>query len=122
MKPTNEERLIRYLFQPGNGNSFSEREGVFELNFTSGRNYIGFLEKKLGIEFKREWEHTADGNGRYYRYIVADSDTAKRLMNYANLKAEARGEVMFDDETKANILNKFQQAKPRGNNDKAKAE
>lgn len=108
MKPTNEERLIHYLFQPGNGNSFSEREGVFELNFTSGRNYINALEEKLNIEFVRQWEHTADGQSKYYRYLVADGDTAKRLMNYANLKAKVRGEVMFDEEAQAHILKSFQ--------------
>ena len=104
-KVTNEERLIKYLFQ--NWNSFSEREGVFDLNFTSGRNYINTLEGKLDITFKREWEQTASGNGKYYRYSVADRQTAERLIKYANLKAQARGEVAFSEQTIKNILQQF---------------
>lgn len=104
-KATNEERLIGYLFQ--NWNSFSEREGVFDLNFTSGRNYINKLEDKLNIEFTREWERTADGDGRYYRYTVPDRLTAEKLIQYANFKAGARGAVAFDEQATENILARF---------------
>lgn len=104
-KTTNEEKLISYIFQ--NQNSFSEREGVFDLNFTSGRNYINTLEGKLDITFKREWEQTASGNSKYYRYSVADRKTAECLIKYANLKAQARGEVAFNEQAMKNILQQF---------------
>lgn len=104
-KPTNEERLITYTFK--NNGSFSEREGVFDLNFTSGRNYINELERKLGIQFKREWEKTADGKGRYYRYSVTDRKTAKKLIQFANTKAQARGEIAFSEEETNFILQQF---------------
>lgn len=106
-KPTNEEKAIRYVLL--NNNGFSEREGVFNLNFTSGRNYITDLERKLGIKFNREWEKTADGQGQYYRYTVPDRKTAEMLSNYANAKAFARGDVAITEEQKQRILSRFEQ-------------
>lgn len=58
---TNLEKTLLFLIT--NPNGFSEREGVFELNFTSGRNYINTAEGLLDVKFKREWEKTADGEG-----------------------------------------------------------
>lgn len=105
IKPTNEERLIGYLFQ--NWNSFSEREGVLDLNFTNGRNYINKLEKKLNIKFTREWEKTADGDGRYYRYSVTDRQTAEKLTKFANTKAQSRGAIAFSEKETNFILQQF---------------
>lgn len=104
-KPTNEEKLIAFTFQ--NGGSFSEREGVFDLNFTSGRNYINELEKKLNIEFGREWEKTASGDNKYYRYSIKDKQTAEKLIKFANTKAQARGTIAFSERETALILRQF---------------
>ncbi|MBM2609388.1 hypothetical protein CDE51_03160 [Pasteurella multocida] len=104
-KPTNEEKVIGYVLLGDNG--FSEREGVFELNFTSGRNYINKLEEKLQIEFHREWEKTADGENRYYRYSIPDRQTAQKLISYANSKSAMRGKVTITESQAERILNRF---------------
>ncbi|NBI43346.1 hypothetical protein GVX76_07585 [[Haemophilus] felis] len=104
-KPTNEEKVIGYVLFSNNG--FSEREGVFELNFTSGRNYINKLEEKLQITFHREWEKTADGENRYYRYSIPDRQTAEKLISYANSKSAMRGTVAITENDVGRILKRF---------------
>ncbi|MGX2985751.1 hypothetical protein [Ursidibacter sp. B-7004-1] len=102
---TREERILRMVLMNG---SFSEREGVFELNITSGRNDINRVMRKLGIQLKREWEETADGYGKYYRYSIVDKSQAYKLMTYYNAKATARGgEPLSVAETKA-ILSRYE--------------
>uniref|UniRef100_Q0I4Q0 Hemophilus-specific protein, uncharacterized n=1 Tax=Histophilus somni (strain 129Pt) TaxID=205914 RepID=Q0I4Q0_HISS1 len=105
-KPTNEEKVIIHLFN--NGGSFSEREGVFNLNFTSGRNYINKLEDKLQIKLNREWEKTASGENKYYRYSISDRQTAEKLLKYANVKAKLRGTVAFTENEAERILQHFE--------------
>lgn len=104
-KPTNEEKVIGYVLLSDNG--FSEREGVFDLNFTSGRNYINKLEEKLQITFHREWEKTADGENRYYRYSIPDRQTAQKLISYANSKSAMRGTVAITENEAERILSRF---------------
>lgn len=106
-KPTNEERIIRTVLQ--NQRGFSEREGVFDLNLTSGRNYINRLEEKLQITFKREWEKTADGAGRYYRYTIPNAQTAEKLISYVNSKSAMRGTIAISKNEAERILSRFEQ-------------
>ncbi|QGM81724.1 hypothetical protein A6A10_08735 [Otariodibacter oris] len=87
--------------------SFSEREGVTQLNITSGRNEISDIERKLNIKVNRVWEKTADGLGQYYRYSIANKRQAYKVMKHANRLALARdGEPFNATETRA-ILARF---------------
>ena len=102
---TREERIGKRLLLDG---SFSEREGVFELNITSGRNDVSRLERKLGIEFHRERERTQDGLGHYYRYCVLNKSQAYKLLTYLNQKAISRNDEPFSADETQTILAKYQ--------------
>ncbi|WP_301098735.1 hypothetical protein [Otariodibacter sp.] len=103
-KPTREERIARALLLNG---SFSEREGVTQLNITSGRNEISNIERKLNIKVNRVWEKTADGLGQYYRYSIADKEQAYKMIQFTNTLTQARNAEPFNaTETRA-ILARF---------------
>lgn len=104
-KPTNEEKALRFLIL--NPQGFSEREAVFSLNFTSGRNYINTAEKLLDVRFKREWEKTADGQGQYYRYSCPDRHTAEKVIRHLNAKSALRGEIAISPAQAESILQRF---------------
>lgn len=104
-KSTRMERVIHTLLT--NMNGFSEREGVLNLNLTSGRNDINKLERTLDIKFNREWEKTADGRGRYYRYTCPDRKTAEKLIALLNNKAKARGAEVLSLHQQESILAYF---------------
>ncbi|MDD0823112.1 hypothetical protein PTQ27_01310 [Mannheimia sp. AT1] len=105
LKQTNEEKALCYLIL--NPEGFSEREGVFNLNFTSGRNYINTAEKLLGIKFNRQWEKTENGEGQYYRYQLPDRHTAEKVIKYLNAKSALRGETAITAEQVQHILSRF---------------
>ncbi|QLB19572.1 hypothetical protein [Mannheimia granulomatis] len=103
---TNQEKALLFLIT--NPNGFSEREGVFELNFTSGRNYINTAENLLGVKFKREWEKTVNGEGQYYRYTTPDHQTTQKVIDWLNHKAGLRGEIAITSEQAQQILSRFE--------------
>lgn len=104
-KPTRMEQVLYALLT--NMNGFSEREGVFNLNLTSGRNYISTLERTLKIKFNRVWEKTTDGRGQYYRYTCPDRKTAEKLIALLNNKAKVRGAEVLSLHQQESILAYF---------------
>ncbi|TYG33715.1 hypothetical protein FW755_00700 [Lonepinella koalarum] len=85
----------------------SEREMVFSLNITSGRNEINELEHLLGIQFTREWHTTKDGLCQYYIYSIPERYTAKVLLDFLINKIELRtGKTITLNEQEL-ILNQF---------------
>ncbi|MFC0323993.1 hypothetical protein ACFFHT_10595 [Gallibacterium melopsittaci] len=103
-KPTRQERVAKALLNP---NGVSEREMVFTLNITSGRNEINEIEKKLGVIFTREWNKTADGLGQYYKYYCPNKETALKLIKFIERLALMRKGTLFTPENVKQILNQF---------------
>ncbi|MCK3655993.1 hypothetical protein A4G19_14320 [Pasteurellaceae bacterium Macca] len=101
-KIPHEEIVIKATLQGG----FSEMESVLKHHFTSGRNYISTLERHLGVKFHREKEQAQNG-GLYYRYTVADRQTAQKLLTYANHKAERYHRTAFTQAEIKAILARF---------------
>lgn len=102
--PTRKERIARELLNP---NGVSEREMVFTLNITSGRNEINEIERQLNIQFKREWNKTSDGLGQFYKYYCPNKETVLQLIKFINQEAIKRKDEPFTPQQTQYILNQF---------------
>lgn len=103
---TNGEKTAIFLLNQHKG--FTELEGVYRLNFTSGRTYISELERTLGFKLTREWEKNSGGCGQHYRYTIPNRQTAQILIDYVNAKAKLRGTIGFSQNEAERILSRFE--------------
>lgn len=104
--PTHDEIILYHALTQ---NGFTEREGVIELNITSGRNRINEVEKRLGIKLHREKEGNRTNGGVHFRYSVADKAQAETLIHFINGKRLLRNaEPISADET-VQILARFEE-------------
>lgn len=77
----------------------------YSMNMTSARNYISELERNhLSEKVKRTRERTADGNGTFYRYEIANY---KQLLEVMVIYKHKGGELTKHEEQYA--LSRFKQ-------------
>lgn len=105
---THQERIAYHLLERG---SFTEREGVIELNITSGRNYINEFEKLIGLRLQRDDEVNTTNTGIHYRYRVADKQQAEALIKFINGKRTARNATLISVNEQTTLLAKFEETK-----------
>ena len=105
-KTRKEKVALALLFNPTSG--VSEREMVFNLNLTSGRNEIAEIERNHNIKFNREWNKTADGQGQYYRYYCPNKTTALRLIDVINQLRRKRGKPSIQSDDIQEILMRYE--------------
>lgn len=104
--PTHDEIILYHTLTR---NGFTEREGVMELNITSGRNRINEVEKLLGIRLHRAKEGNRTNGGFHFRYLVTDKAQAERLINFINGKRLLRNAEPISDYEASQILARFEE-------------